>query len=302
MPLIVMRSDPSFPPTASSPTSSPRRRPGFLPPPILVATVVTFEISRPTQPVALAKARARSAVVRGVRNGSINHPSSDRITARTLAFARVTIGEARKIRRSASHNPGMKPCVYILTSRRGGFLYIGVTADIHRRLQQHLDGQVQHTRKYRIRRLVYLEPHQRITDAIQREKQLKFWKRAWKIRLIEEANPRWNDLADIWPGSIGFEQSPTIVPPTQPVALAEARARSAGIRGDIHVNRIDDPSLLARPRHKPWPTPGRRLGGRFRGAVRMPKQPRYSPIIPSNNRATASAPGSLFPLRLASGT
>jgi putative endonuclease len=89
----------------------------------------------------------------------------------------------------------MKPCVYILASRRGGFLYIGVTADIRRRLQQHQDGQVQHTRKYRIRRPVYLEPHQRITDAIQREKQLKFWKRAWKIRLIEDANPLWNDLA-----------------------------------------------------------------------------------------------------------
>lgn len=89
----------------------------------------------------------------------------------------------------------MKPCIYILANRRNGFLYIGVTSDIRRRLAEHQQGLSRHTRKYRIKRLVYLEPHDRITDALQREKRLKYWKRAWKIRLIEEANPDWSDLA-----------------------------------------------------------------------------------------------------------
>ena len=89
----------------------------------------------------------------------------------------------------------MKPCVYILASRRNGSLYIGVTTDIRRRLDDHRSGKVPHTRKYRIRRLVYLEDHPRVEDAIIREKRMKAWKRAWKIQLIETANPDWNDLA-----------------------------------------------------------------------------------------------------------
>jgi putative endonuclease len=89
----------------------------------------------------------------------------------------------------------MQPCVYILASRRNGSLYIGVTTDIHRRLNDHREGKVAHTRKYRIRRLVHLETYSWIDDAIIQEKRLKAWKRAWKIRLIEESNPDWNDLA-----------------------------------------------------------------------------------------------------------
>ncbi|MBL6598772.1 MAG: GIY-YIG nuclease family protein [Alphaproteobacteria bacterium] len=93
----------------------------------------------------------------------------------------------------------MKPCVCILASRRNGSLYIGVTTDIRRRLFDHRSGKVPHTRKYRIRRLVYLEDHPRVEDAIIREKRMKAWKRAWKIQLIEKANPDWNDLArQLW--------------------------------------------------------------------------------------------------------
>ncbi|MDA0341721.1 MAG: GIY-YIG nuclease family protein [Proteobacteria bacterium] len=94
----------------------------------------------------------------------------------------------------------MKPCVYILASRRNGSLYIGVTSDIRRRLAQHHDGAVSHTRRYRIFRLVHLEFHQRIADAIQREKNLKFWRRAWKIELIETSNPNWDDLSKQFTG------------------------------------------------------------------------------------------------------
>lgn len=88
----------------------------------------------------------------------------------------------------------------MLASRRDGFLYIGVTGDIRRRLSQHLRGEVRHTRRYGIDRLVYVEFHARITDAIVREKRIKAWKRAWKIELIEKINPIWRDLKDdlVW--------------------------------------------------------------------------------------------------------
>jgi len=84
--------------------------------------------------------------------------------------------------------------VYILASRPRGALYIGVTTDIRRRLVEHRAGYVIHTRRYRIQRLVYLEERGRVTDAIIREKQLKKWMRARKIKLIETNNPNWADL------------------------------------------------------------------------------------------------------------
>ncbi|MDA1309543.1 MAG: GIY-YIG nuclease family protein [Proteobacteria bacterium] len=89
----------------------------------------------------------------------------------------------------------MEPCVYILASKRGGTLYIGVTSNIRRRLWEHRDGRVAFTRRYSIQRLVFIEFHRRIADAIAREKNLKEWNRAWKIRLIEASNRQWNDLA-----------------------------------------------------------------------------------------------------------
>jgi putative endonuclease len=94
----------------------------------------------------------------------------------------------------------MEPCVYILASRARGSLYIGVTSDLRRRLAQHRDGMVSHTRRYRISKLVYFEFHDRMANAIQREKNLKYWRRAWKVELIETTNPTWKDLTDqlIW--------------------------------------------------------------------------------------------------------
>ena len=85
--------------------------------------------------------------------------------------------------------------VYILASRLGGALYIGVTNDLVRRIYQHRAGLVAgFTKEYSVRRLVYFEPHTDIEEAIRREKRLKRWNRAWKIRLIEERNPNWDDL------------------------------------------------------------------------------------------------------------
>ena len=93
--------------------------------------------------------------------------------------------------------PIMQPCVYILASQRYGTLYVGVTGDLRRRAWEHktdaIDG---FTKRYRVHMLVYAEFHATIPDAILREKRLKKWRRAWKIMLIERANPAWRDLYD----------------------------------------------------------------------------------------------------------
>ena len=86
--------------------------------------------------------------------------------------------------------------VYILASRRGGTLYIGVTNDLAKRLEQHRLGLgSKFVRQYGVFRLVYVETFDSPMDAIRREKQLKKWNRAWKIRLIEKQNPYWQDLS-----------------------------------------------------------------------------------------------------------
>ena len=85
--------------------------------------------------------------------------------------------------------------VYILATKIGGTLYIGVTNDLVRRVYEHKEGLAEgFTKKYDVHRLVYFEQHAGIETAIQREKRLKRWNRAWKIRLIEESNPKWIDL------------------------------------------------------------------------------------------------------------
>lgn len=86
--------------------------------------------------------------------------------------------------------------VYILASQRNGTLYIGVTSDMGRRIWEHREGLAEgFTKKYGVKTLVYCETVDRIDDAIRREKQLKEWKRVWKVKLIESANPDWKDLA-----------------------------------------------------------------------------------------------------------
>ena len=85
--------------------------------------------------------------------------------------------------------------IYILASSRNGTLYIGVTSDLPKRVYEHkqdlIDG---FTKKYNVHALVYYEAHENIEEAITREKQIKKWERAWKMRLIEEMNPLWDDL------------------------------------------------------------------------------------------------------------
>lgn len=85
--------------------------------------------------------------------------------------------------------------VYILASDIGGTLYIGVTNNLPRRIAEHKAKLVEgFTRKYDVSRLVYYEAFGDIELAIRREKRLKKWNRAWKVRAIEELNPNWDDL------------------------------------------------------------------------------------------------------------
>ncbi len=88
-------------------------------------------------------------------------------------------------------------CLYILASRPGGALYIGVTSDLARRVWEHREGVADgFSKQYGLKRLVYVERHDDIRTALQREKNLKHWPRAWKVRIILDANPSWDDLYD----------------------------------------------------------------------------------------------------------
>ena len=88
-----------------------------------------------------------------------------------------------------------EPCVYLLASRREGTLYVGVSSDLIKRVAQHrAELRLGFTAEYGVHRLVWFEPHDRMESAIRREKAIKGWKRAWKIELIEKANPDWLDL------------------------------------------------------------------------------------------------------------
>jgi putative endonuclease len=87
--------------------------------------------------------------------------------------------------------------VYIMTNWPNGTLYIGVTSDLPHRVWEHREGLIEgFTKRYGLTRLVFFERHDDIRTAIQREKSLKSWRRAWKVRLIVATNPGWDDLYD----------------------------------------------------------------------------------------------------------
>ena len=89
-----------------------------------------------------------------------------------------------------------QPVVYILADKPYGTLYIGVTSNLAARVEAHRSSAVGgFTKEYGVHSLVYYEVHAEMYEAIQREKRLKKWNRAWKIRLIEELNPEWKDLS-----------------------------------------------------------------------------------------------------------
>jgi putative endonuclease len=87
--------------------------------------------------------------------------------------------------------------VYITTNRRNGTLYVGVASELSRRVYQHREGVIEgFTKRHGLKMLVYYERHDDIRSAIQREKNIKHWPRAWKVRLIHGMNPDWEDLYD----------------------------------------------------------------------------------------------------------
>ncbi|MGQ0645377.1 MAG: GIY-YIG nuclease family protein [Elusimicrobiota bacterium] len=90
-----------------------------------------------------------------------------------------------------------QPCVYILAGRRNGTLYIGVTSDLAKRIWEHKNGFVEgFTKRYKVHTLVWYELNPTMESAIRREKAIKEWKRQWKLELIEQMNPNWQDFSD----------------------------------------------------------------------------------------------------------
>ena len=88
-----------------------------------------------------------------------------------------------------------QPCVYLLASGRKGTVYVGVTSDLVKRAWQHRESVVDgFTGRYGVHDLVWYEQHATMLSAIAREKAIKHWRRAWKIKLIEQSNPEWSDL------------------------------------------------------------------------------------------------------------
>ena len=89
--------------------------------------------------------------------------------------------------------------LYIITNKKGGVLYIGVSNDLERRIFEHKNKLVEgFSSKYNLDKLVYFEVYQYVSDAIKREKNMKKWKREWKVKLIIDENSDWNDLAEDW--------------------------------------------------------------------------------------------------------
>ena len=87
--------------------------------------------------------------------------------------------------------------VYILASKKNGTLYIGVTSNLIKRIWEHKNNLVEgFTKKYKVHKLVYFEQTENVQSALLREKQLKKWKREWKLKLIEKDNSEWKDLYD----------------------------------------------------------------------------------------------------------
>lgn len=128
----------------------------------------------------------------------------------------------------------MQPCVYIMASQRNGTLYIGVTSNLLQRVWQHREGLAEgFTKKYGVKMLVWYELHATMESAIQREKALKKWNRSWKLKIIEQENPQWQDL---WLFING--QSSSTASPRRPRAGGnpEATVLDSRLRGNDDTN------------------------------------------------------------------
>jgi len=115
------------------------------------------------------------------------------LTRGSILFAKEWIAELGP----AIHHSSVSYWVYILTSRAGGTLYVGVTNELIRRIFEHREGLVEgFTKRHSLKMLVHFKQHDTAMAAIQREKNIKHWPREWKIDLIHSTNPEWHDLYD----------------------------------------------------------------------------------------------------------
>jgi len=117
----------------------------------------------------------------------------------------------QSLRMIARDDSAVLIAVYMMASRRHGTIYVGVTSFLPKRAYEHREGLIPgFTKKYNVHRLVWYEPHQTMIGAIKREKQLKKYRRDWKINLIERENPNWEDL---YPGLMSGKRTITPQPP-----------------------------------------------------------------------------------------
>ena len=155
-----------------------------------------------------SKAYWDNEVQKHARITNLNKHYGDRSSEKTLALTTIKTsvniinsltGKTVIPAKAGIHLSGTamhkEPAVYILANKTNGTLSIGVTSNLPQRIYQHKNNLVQgFTRKHKIHKLVYFELHENMTAAITREKQIKRWKRDWKIELITTKNPEWDDL------------------------------------------------------------------------------------------------------------
>lgn len=109
-----------------------------------------------------------------------------------------------------------QPAVYLLASERNGTLYVGVTSNLIQRIWQHREGIIEgFSREYSVKKSVWYEMHATMESAIKREKSLKKWNRAWKLKLIEERNPEWIDLWSEINGDVKYLTPLFLTPPEE---------------------------------------------------------------------------------------
>jgi len=127
----------------------------------------------------------------------VYYTSHSRISANLEWTVLCVIRHSGGSRNPESETMDRQPAVYILTSKRNGTLYVGVTSNLAKRVWEHKNNLVEgFTRRYGLHRLVWYEVHETMESAIVREKGIKGWRRIWKLELIEATNPDWEDLYD----------------------------------------------------------------------------------------------------------
>ncbi len=130
--------------------------------------------------------------------------------------------------------------VYMMSNRRHGTIYVGVTSRLPARIGQHREGRIPgFTQDHGLKRLVWYEPHETMSHAIRREKSLKKYRRDWKINLIEQQNPNWDDLFPALTGDIGLPLSPSS--PAEPPSHRHPRPSPQGELPGTHEH---DPSKV----------------------------------------------------------